>query len=542
MEKFRDLTIGARLGIGFGVLLLALGAVSVLGVSSTSRIGAMADRILSEDWRRSQAAHELERAARDSFVAALQSLQKTEQTPFTVIQARVAAARKNIDQAMALLVSLSRGDADRVQLGQIDADRKAYLAALTQVFELAESGKVVQGEAAVHRALEPSFAKLSNAVRALVEQNLAQAEAQGAQQLGAIATARATMVTLGVVAVILGALFAWWVSRSLTGPLAGALAVARDISSGRLDATIDARGSDEVGQLLRALADMQSGLRAMIGDVARSAGEVSSAATRFAGGAQESIARAQTRTEAAGATAASVEQMSVSIGQVAEHAQEAAAIAGRSSELAAEGEAIVRAAASEMNSIADSVQHSSRQVETLNRRSAQISSIIKVIKDIADQTNLLALNAAIEAARAGEQGRGFAVVADEVRKLAERTAAATSEIGGMIETILEETSSVVETMQAGGDKVGHGVTLAEEAAAALEKIKAQAMEAVASVNAIAAATREQQAASGDIARNVERIAQMAEEGGAAAAANADAARDLDAQAAALNTHVSRFTL
>jgi methyl-accepting chemotaxis protein len=234
--------------------------------------------------------------------------------------------------------------------------------------------------------------------------------------------------------------------------------------------------------------------------------------------------------------------MTVSIGQVAEHAQEAAAIADKSSALAREGESIVRAASSEMNSIAQSVRHGSELVETLNRRSAEISTIVRVIKDIADQTNLLALNAAIEAARAGEQGRGFAVVADEVRKLAERTGSATSEIGSMIEAIQRETSSVVETMQAGGDKVVQGVKLADEAAAALEKINAQTMEAVQSVNAIASATREQQAASSDIARNVERIAQMTEESGAAAHHNADSATSLERLASGLQSRVARFKL
>jgi methyl-accepting chemotaxis protein len=287
---------------------------------------------------------------------------------------------------------------------------------------------------------------------------------------------------------------------------------------------------------------MQDELRAMIGDVAQSAQEVSGAANVLAAGAGDSTARAQVRTDATGATAAAVEEMTVSIGQVAEHAQEAAAIAERSSLLAREGESIVRAASGEMNSIAKSVKHGSALVETLNRRSAEISTIVKVIKDIADQTNLLALNAAIEAARAGEQGRGFAVVADEVRKLAERTGSATSEIGAMIEAIQRETSSVVSTMQTGGEKVVLGVKLADEAAAALEKINAQTLEAVASVNAIAAATREQQGASTDIARNVERIAQMTEESGTSAQHNADSAQQLERLASALQERVARFRL
>jgi methyl-accepting chemotaxis protein len=542
MNWLRNMTIGTRLGTGFGVLVLALCAICVLGVTGTARIGTTADRIINEDWQRAHAAQDLENAAYATFIVALQSLQKTEQTPLTTLLQRVKDERVVMDKAMAELDKLATSDAEKAALGRIGAELKGYMTSMGQVIEHAETGKVVQGEAAVHQVLGPRFGALTAEIKKLVESNEQQVRASFDSQLTAIGAARNTMIVLGVLATLAGIAFAWWVTRSLTGPLSDALGVARRIAAGRLDQGIDVKGRDEVGQLVHALSEMQSDLRGMISEVAHGASDLSGSARRFSGSASESMSRVHTHSETTSATAAAVEQMTVSIGQVAEHAQEAAAIAGRSSDLAAEGEAIVRAASSEMNSIADSVQHGSRLVETLNKRSAQISSIVKVIKDIADQTNLLALNAAIEAARAGEQGRGFAVVADEVRKLAERTGTATSEIGAMIDAIQHETSTVVETMQAGGDKVVHGVKLADDAAAALEKIKAQALETVESVNAIAAATREQQAASTDIARNVERIAQMTEENGRSAGEAADSARQLDELASNLQGRVARFTL
>jgi methyl-accepting chemotaxis protein len=539
---FRNMTLGVRLGIGFGIVLASLCAVAILGAVGMSRIGAMADRIINEDWRKSQAAHNIKDAADATFIVALQTLQKTEQTPFTTLQQRVAEARKAMDKAMGELSELTTAEADKAQLENMEKQSKGYLETLAQVMELAETGKVVQGEAAVHQTLEPRFSALSKSVHQVVEQNTQRVDSSGAEQVAAIAKGRLTMMTLGTLVTVAGALFAWWIVRSLTVPLASAVAVAQRISEGSLDGTIEAKSENEVGKLLQALAKMQDELRAMIGEVVKSAAEVSSSASVFSAGAGDSISRAQARTEATSSTAAAIEEMTVSIGQVAEHAQEAAAIADKSSSLARDGESIVRAASSEMNSIAQSVKHGSELVETLNRRSGEISTIVRVIKDIADQTNLLALNAAIEAARAGEQGRGFAVVADEVRKLAERTGSATSEIGSMIDAIQRETSSVVETMQAGGDKVVQGVKLADEAAAALEKINAQTLEAVASVNAIASATREQQAASSDIARNVERIAQMTEESGAAAHQSADAAQNLERLATGLQARVGRFKL
>jgi methyl-accepting chemotaxis protein len=539
---FSNMRLGMRLALGFGAVLAALCAVSALGVVGMGRIGAMAERVINHEWRESQAAHVMNDAATTTFIVGLQTLQKTEQTPFTVLVQRVADARKAMDTTMAQLAELAADEADKARLAKIEEQRKAYLESLAQVMELAETGKTVQGEAAVHQSLEPKFAALSKALNELVTHNTEGVEREGAAQVAAIEAARWAMLGLGALAILAGTLFAWWIVRSFTGPLASAVVLAQRISEGDLNSNIAARQKDEVGMLLQALAKMQDELRAMIGDVAQSASAVSASASMLASGAGESISRAQVRTEATGATAAAVEEMTVSIAQVAEHAQEAAAVAERSSMLAREGEAIVRAASGEMNSIAQSVKHGSELVETLNRRSAEISTIVKVIKDIADQTNLLALNAAIEAARAGEQGRGFAVVADEVRKLAERTGSATSEIGAMIEAIQRETSSVVATMQAGGDKVVHGVKLADEAAAALEKINAQTLEAVASVNAIASATREQQGASTDIARNVERIAQMTEESGTNAHSNAEAAQNLERLASALQTRVARFRL
>lgn len=542
MNWLRNMTIGTRLGTGFGVLVLALCAICVLGVTGTARIGSTADRIINEDWLRTSAARDLEDSARATYIVALQSLQKTEQTPLTTLQKRVVDERAVMDRSIGELGKLATSEADKSALALIDTERKGYLSALALVMEHAETGKVVQGEAAVHQVLDPKFNALVKGVEALVASNDKQVHSSFDDQLAAIGMARNTIIVLGVLAIIAGIAFAGMVTRSLTGPLSEALGVARRIASGRLDQEVQVKGSDEVGQLLKALSDMQSELRGMISEVAHGASDLSSSATRFASGASETMGRVQTHAETTSATAAAVEQMTASISHVAEHAQEAASIAQRSSELASEGESIVRAASSEMNSIAETVQHSSQLVETLNKRSAQISSIVKVIKDIADQTNLLALNAAIEAARAGEQGRGFAVVADEVRKLAERNGSATSEIGSMIDAIQQETSSVVETMQAGGNKVVQGVKLADDAASALEKIKAQALEAVESVNAIAAATREQQAASSDIARNVEQIALMTEENGRGAGENADSSRHLEQLASTLQSRVARFTL
>jgi methyl-accepting chemotaxis protein len=189
---------------------------------------------------------------------------------------------------------------------------------------------------------------------------------------------------------------------------------------------------------------------------------------------------------------------------------------------------------------ADSVGQSMRLIENLSRRSHEISGIVKVIREIAEQTNLLALNAAIEAARAGEQGRGFAVVADEVRKLAERTSASTSEIGAMIESIQAEVSSAVQNLKANNEQVTQGKGLAEEVAAILARINEGARVTMQRIHDINSAASEQNTASTDIARNVERIAQMTEETSAAIGQAASTAQQLENLASRLHGEVAQF--
>jgi methyl-accepting chemotaxis protein len=179
-------------------------------------------------------------------------------------------------------------------------------------------------------------------------------------------------------------------------------------------------------------------------------------------------------------------------------------------------------------------------VETLEQHSTNISGIVNVIRDIADQTNLLALNAAIEAARAGEQGRGFAVVADEVRKLAERTGGATTEIGQMIDAIQTETRNAVAGMEQSQNQVGTGVQLAGQAADSLVHIQAETRRTLDQINDIASASQEQSAAANEIAQNVERIASMSEENSVAIRDASETATRLSELAHRLDRLMNRF--
>ncbi|MCH2219008.1 MAG: methyl-accepting chemotaxis protein, partial [Dechloromonas sp.] len=238
--------------------------------------------------------------------------------------------------------------------------------------------------------------------------------------------------------------------------------------------------------------------------------------------------------------AASVEELSVSVTQVADNANHAARISEDAKVVTASGRDVVYRTMNDLERVASDITDSAALIESLGERSKQISSVVGVIREIADQTNLLALNAAIEAARAGEQGRGFAVVADEVRKLAERTSLSTQEIATTVSAILDETGRAVGRMQALSANMSGSVEMAREAGDSLEAIDQRAQETVDVVHGIADSAREQSSASQEIARLVETIAQAAAASSNRAALNSERAQNLLRLAAELQAQLSRF--
>jgi len=325
---------------------------------------------------------------------------------------------------------------------------------------------------------------------------------------------------------------------SIMRGIGGLSAAAAAMAGGDLRARVDAASRDEIGQVAAHFNRMAESFAGLIRNTVAASGDLSVAVEHVRASSRQVEDASGRQSDAAARTAAAVEQLTVSIHEVAEHAQETARIAGEADGAAQRGERRAHAAAGEMVGIVSGVDAAVGIIRDLEARSQEIDKIVRAIQEIAEQTNLLALNAAIEAARAGEHGRGFSVVADEVRKLAERTRAATREIGATIGTIQDDIHSAVLEMSRSGEQVGGSVRLVGELAAALADIRHAVGLSAAHVRDIVTATSGQSEGGSEIARNVQEIAVMAEENHAALRATADAADGLSALAGRLGASVA----
>ncbi len=348
-------------------------------------------------------------------------------------------------------------------------------------------------------------------------------------------------LALALAAIAAALVVSFWVARGVKRPLAAVVeAVEHAVAHDDFTRGAPEEGTQETARAGQALNRLMQKFRDIIADAKHSSEGIADAARALATASEQVTKSSAAQAEASSSVAAAVEQASVSVSETAANARSANEVVVRARAGVERALAAMNETVANVNVIAGLIRASGSSVEQLDLSSQKIGGIVQVIKEIADQTNLLALNAAIEAARAGEQGRGFAVVADEVRKLAERTSKATEEIAGLIRDIQGQVGGTVSGMQQANEQTASSLQLVGGTEAALHGVGADSGEVAQNVLSIADAIREQDAAVHQVAANIERIAQMTEENSAAAAGAAETAQQLDALAGRLRGAVARY--
>lgn len=385
--------------------------------------------------------------------------------------------------------------------------------------------------------------KVSKALTKVLDANLL--AGQEARNEAGIARQLAVKVMLFVygLSIVLSLVLSFFIVTSITKPL-GRLrqAIVSIAASKDFTQRVDVRGRDEAGQTAQAFNELLSTVQASLGSVLVSAKRISELASQ-ASAASESVSEAsESQSDSAAAMAAAIQQFTVSVNMIGSNMHDALARASAAGEAANTGFDMIQRSKDEMDRIAETARGAGKTINKLGDQSSQISVIMQVIQEVADQTNLLALNAAIEAARAGEQGRGFAVVADEVRKLAERTRKSAGEISGMIQSMQVASGNAVSEMDSVMSLVAEGTNLSIQAADCMRNIQNGSQSVVDAVKGISDSVEEQNATTHDISRRIEAVAQMSEGNSLAAGKTAKVSRELDELASSLIAAMNEFRI
>jgi methyl-accepting chemotaxis protein len=541
MKWFANLKIGKKLGLSFGLMLVLLLFLGFFATVQLSRVNATTVELASTHMVATRWLGELRNDISFFRRAELNHIMATTPEGMQDMEKRSDATLDEIKTDLQHYEAIIDDESEREGANDFKAEWQKYLEVRSRVTKLSHEDK----NAAKAVSLGESFQQF-NAANADLEK-LVEMQDKGAAEITArsaslYSSSRYWVIGILVGGIILGILLAAFITHMVANPLRDAVDRFRDIAEGEGDLTkrLEAASQDEVGELSRWFNVFMDKLHEIICQVTSSTEHIASATEEISASANQQAQGAETQKDQTTQVATAMQEMSSTVMQVSDNSNRAADAARKAEETARQGGTIVEVTLTKMRLIAESVSATARKMESLGKSSDQIGRIIGVIDDIADQTNLLALNAAIEAARAGEQGRGFAVVADEVRKLAERTTTATKEIAQMIQNIQDETKIAVQAMEDGTRQVQVGVESTAHAGGSLKEIIAMSEQVGEMITHIATAATQQSSATEQVNNNMEQIAVVLRESATGAQQAAKACQALSNLALDLQNMVGKF--
>ena len=458
----------------------------------------------------------------------------------------VRDSHKKLEEYLARIDKTVRSGGHRAVFTKVVDEVKQYAGWENKVIAAAQDGKREEGFDLLHSEEYRSLTKsIAGGLEKLKENKAVSAQKRLARDLGKGSSSKIIMMALAFFGLAGGVLLGWLISsgvkRQLGGDPSEVVAITNQVALGNLAVDLDMRDMRD-DSLMAAMKQMADNLRNIVSQTVGISTGITLAAQQLKTTSEEIATSAEQVASQAGTVATASEEMAATSSDIARNCTMAADASQQSTESANLGIKVVQETITGMSIIADRVNQTSSTIEALGARSEQIGAIIGTIEDIADQTNLLALNAAIEAARAGEQGRGFAVVADEVRALAERTTKATKEIGTMIKAIQEETKEAVNAMGDGVIEVEKGAVSSKKSGQALEEILLRINEVSMQISQVATATEQQTATTNEVTCNVQQITGVARHTAKGAEETSCAAAQLTEQAQKLQALVGYFKL
>ncbi|MBA4417080.1 MAG: hypothetical protein C0392_04100 [Syntrophus sp. (in: bacteria)] len=536
--RLQNVRIGKRLAGGYIVFIAIIIALCIISFKNMRDTDIRANEITNINFQKAMMAN--------AILTNLQFINKeTGKAVYTKDKAPLQSIGEKRKLYLAALENLEKLETDKEGKALLEKFKATIAEARGNNIKLAETieaGNFDEASTLYSTSVDPAVYKFIEIVTEIVKYQQNGVQTKYNEIIKSNYTVKVMLIIFGIVSLILGVCVSIVITRSITIPIQQNIAVAQTLAEGNLSVRVETERRDELGDEMRAFATMVEKWKRLIAEVKSSAASVASASHELSASAEQLARGGEAQVERTIQVSTASEEMSQASLDIAKNANNISDSAKDMVNIAENGNGIVNKSVDEVKEIAKTVHKSSELVKNLGNQSEKIGEIVSVINDIADQTNLLALNAAIEAARAGEAGRGFAVVADEVKKLAERTSKSTQEIGSMIGSITSGVDRAVESMDEASKSVQAGVEFSNEAGTALIEIVSSASNLQSMVQQIATAIEEMNSTTDEIAKDIEQVASVTKDASNSAEQVTQAALELSTLAVSLENSVKGFKI